>query len=154
MAATPFMLKYEAVVTNLATGVFFVVGAYGEKPLIQEAAEQRLGAPYPAGADVTRFFQLFTILWAAYFFLKSALYLWFAATMSLTQAMAARSLVGSLSLAAMTGFSIALGPRLFFLCQKWGLLPSPDEETKAARLKARTAEAASLDGAAAPGSLP
>src|SRR5208282_63221 len=40
-ATSPFMLKYEAAVTNVATGGVFVLGAMGEKPIIQEVAEQR-----------------------------------------------------------------------------------------------------------------
>jgi intracellular septation protein A len=35
-ATSPFMLKYEATVTNVATGAAFVAGAMGEKPIIQE----------------------------------------------------------------------------------------------------------------------
>ena len=38
-STSPFMLKYEAVVTNIATGLAFVAGALGEKPIIQEVAE-------------------------------------------------------------------------------------------------------------------
>src|SRR5690349_11431000 len=73
LAATPFMLKYEAVVTNVATGLFFVFGARGSKPLIQEFAEQRSG-PFPERADVRRYFEFFTDAWAVYFFLKAAAY--------------------------------------------------------------------------------
>lgn len=41
LSAEPFMLKYEAVITNTVTAGFFVLGAAGPKPLIQEVAEQR-----------------------------------------------------------------------------------------------------------------
>src|SRR5580658_279494 len=40
-STSPFMLKYEAAVSNVATGIMFIVGALGEKPILQEAAEQR-----------------------------------------------------------------------------------------------------------------
>ena len=43
-SAQPFMLSYEAVVTNAATGAAFVVGAFGAKPLIQEVAELGLAS--------------------------------------------------------------------------------------------------------------
>jgi intracellular septation protein A len=33
-ATSPFMLKYEAAVTNIATGAAFVAGAIGRKPII------------------------------------------------------------------------------------------------------------------------
>ena len=45
--ASPFMLKYEGAVTNVATGLAFVVGALGKKPIIQEMAEKR-GESLPA----------------------------------------------------------------------------------------------------------
>ena len=124
-SASPFMLKYEAAVTNVATGAAFVVGAMGEKPIIQEVAEQR-GESLPATAEIRAFFRLFTLAWAAYFFLKAAFYVWIVWTLPLLQAMALRSLVGSLSLALMIAVSATQGRRLFFLCRRLGLLPRPD----------------------------
>lgn len=126
LSVKPFVLQYESVVTNVATGIAFIVGAYGEKPLIQEAAEQRQGA-FPDTAEVRRFFELFTLFWAAYFFVKAAFYLWTAATMPLIQAMALRSVVGGSSLAVMIVLSVTQGRRLFFLCRRLGLLPAPED---------------------------
>jgi intracellular septation protein A len=121
-AITPFMLKYESVVTNIATGAAFVLGARGAKPMLQELAEQR-GSMFPEGADIRRFFQIFTLLWAAYFFLKAAFYTWLGAVLPLTEAMAVRSLVGGVSLGLMMALSITQGRRLFFLCRWLGMLP-------------------------------
>ncbi len=45
--ATPFLLVYEAPITNLLTGVAFVIGAFGEKPMLQELAEQRPAPSFP-----------------------------------------------------------------------------------------------------------
>ncbi|MFI5011192.1 MAG: hypothetical protein ACHQAY_02480 [Hyphomicrobiales bacterium] len=123
VSATPFMLKYEAVVTNVATGIAFAIGARGPKPMIQEVAEQRQGTPFPEGEDFRRFFQLFTLLWAAYFFLKAAFYLWIGLIMPLAQAMAVRSVVGGVSLGLMTALSVTQGRRLFMLCRRLGLVP-------------------------------
>jgi intracellular septation protein A len=133
MSATPFMLKYEAAVTNVATGIAFVFGALGEKPLIQEVAEKRQGSAFPNGAEVRRFFQLFTLLWAGYFFVKAAFYLWTAWTFPLAEAMAIRSAVGGASLAAMIALSATQGRRLFFLCRQLGLLPPPEAANGGAR---------------------
>jgi hypothetical protein len=47
LAANPFMIKFEAVITNVATGAFFAAGARGEKSLIQEVAEKRNTFPRP-----------------------------------------------------------------------------------------------------------
>src|SRR5271168_1914274 len=65
-AATPFLIVYEAPITNALTGAAFVIGAFGEKPMLQELAEQRPGPAIPPTAEVRRFFRLFTLIWAAY----------------------------------------------------------------------------------------
>jgi intracellular septation protein A len=123
LSAAPFLLKYEAVITNVITGIVFVLGAYGQKSMIQEIAEQREGKPFPADADIRRFFQLFTLFWAAYFFVKAGFYFWMAWTLPMLQAMALRSVIGGISLGLMIAISVTQGRRLFFLCRKWGMLP-------------------------------
>lgn len=125
MSVQPFLLKYEAAVTNFATGVAFTIGALGAKPLIQDFAEQRQGKPFSGGADIRRFFQLLTLFWAAYFFVKAGFYVWTAWTFPTAQAMALRSLVGGVSLAVMIALSVTQGRRLFVLCRRLGLLPAP-----------------------------
>jgi intracellular septation protein A len=123
LSTTPFMLKFEAVITNAFTGLAFVAGARGPRPLIMELAEQRQGSAFPDRPDITRLFQLFTLLWAGYFFVKAGIYLIVAALMPMTQAMLVRSIVGSASLALMTAVSVTQGRRLFRLCQWMGWLP-------------------------------
>lgn len=118
---TPFMLAYEAPITNLATAGAFVVGAFGDKPILQEAAEQRMGA-LPATPAVARFFRLFTLIWAGYFVVKAIAYVWIATRLPLTEALALRSLIGSISLGAMIALSVAQGPRLFQLFRRLGWL--------------------------------
>jgi len=122
LAQAPFMLKYEAVITNVVTGGAFLLGARGEKPMIQEIAEQR-GEAFPVRPDVTHFFRLFTLAWAAYFFVKAAAYLWIGEIMPLGEALALRSIIGSVSLGLMIAISFTQGRRLFFLCRWLGLLP-------------------------------
>jgi intracellular septation protein A len=139
LAKNPFMLKYEAVVTNLAIGIAFVFGAFGEKPMLQEFAEQRATTPIPATAEIRRFFQLFTLLWAAYFFAKAALYVWLGAILPLTEAMALRSLIGGVSLALLSAVSITQGRRLFFLCRRLGLLRSAEAASAPRTLEQTTA---------------
>jgi intracellular septation protein A len=132
VSATPFMLKYESVVTNLATAAAFAYGAFGEKPMIQEVAEQRSGA-LPDTPEVRRFFQLFTLAWAVYFVAKAALYLYLALTLPLAEAMAARAALGGVSLGLMILVSSTQGRRLFFLCRRLGLLPPPNAAAEPAR---------------------
>jgi intracellular septation protein A len=120
-AADPFMIKYEAVITNTVTGIFFVLGARGEKSIIQEMAERR--QQFPDRLDVRYFFRLFTLFWAGYFFIKAAVYLWLGMTLPLERALALRVLIGNVSLAAMMALSFLGGRHLFFLCRWLGLLP-------------------------------
>ena len=133
LAVTPFMLQYEAVITNAFTGLAFIVGARGPRPMLQELAEQRQGAPFPNRRDITRFFAIFTLLWAAYFFAKAAAYLAVGLTMPLGQAIAVRSVAGGASLALMIVLSVTQGRRLFAVCQRLGLLPpASDGQNQAA----------------------
>jgi intracellular septation protein A len=124
MSAQPFLLKYEAVVTNLVVGAAFVYGAFGEKPMMQEVSEQRSGEAFPDSAEVRRFFQLFTLVWAAYFDLKAALFFVFAWSMPMTEAMAWRSLVGGVSLGLMIALSVTQTRNIFFLMRRQGWLPA------------------------------
>jgi intracellular septation protein A len=124
-STSPFMLKYEAAVTNVATGLASVAGALCEKPIIQEVAEQR-GETFVATSEVRAFFRLFTLVWAGYFFLKAAFYVWMVWTLPMLEAMALRSVIGSVTLGLMIAISVTQGRRLFFLCRRLGLLPKPD----------------------------
>jgi intracellular septation protein A len=130
-STSPFMLKYEAVITNAATALAFVAGALGEKPIIQEVAEQR-GETFVATQEVRAFFRLFTLVWAAYCLLKAAFYLWMAWTLPMLEGMALRSVAGSVSLGLMIFVSVTQGRRLFFLCRRFGLLPKPEPPAQGA----------------------
>ena len=136
-ATSPFLLKYEAAVTNAATGVAFVAGALGEKPIIQEVAEQR-GETFVATREIRAFFPLFTLAWASYFFIKATFYVWMVWTLPMLEAMALRSVIGSISLGLMIAVSVTQGRRLFFLCRRLGLLPKPYQASASAS-PARTA---------------
>ena len=68
---------------------------------------------FPEGADVRRFFQIFTLLWALYFFVKAAFYYYLGLVMPLTEAIALRSIIGSVSLGLMILLSVTQGRRLF-----------------------------------------
>ena len=130
-STSPFMLKYEAVITNAATGLAFVAGALGEKPIIQEVAEQR-GENFVATNEVRAFFRVFTLVWATYFFLKAVFYLWAAWTLPMLEAMALRSVIGGVTLGLMIAASTTQGRRLFFLCRRLGLLPKPEPPAQGA----------------------
>jgi intracellular septation protein A len=126
VSQTPFMLKYEAVITNAATGIAFVVGARGDKSIMQEIAEQR-GQAFPDRADIRHFFRLLTMVWAGYFFAKAGVYLWLGFVLPLRQAMLLRLVIGGVSLGIMVAVSATQGRRLFFLCRAMGLLPAVED---------------------------
>ena len=122
-AATPFMIRYEAVVTNLITGVVFLVGAFGRKPMIQEIAEERQGGPFEDGLDLRPFFKAFTLVWAGYFFVKALAYVWLVRSMPLEHALAVRSIAGTASFVVMLLISFQ-GRRIYALSRRWKLLPA------------------------------
>lgn len=123
LSQTPFMLKYEGVITNVATGIAFVAGARGEKPMLQELAEQRR-EPFPDRPDIRHFFRLFTLIWAFYFFLKAGVYFCLGEILPMSEAIWLRSVIGTASVALMIVLSFTQGRRLFLLFQRLGLLPA------------------------------
>ena len=133
------MLKYEAAVSNVVTGIAFVIGALGEKPIIQEVAEQR-GESFVATDEIRAFFRLFTLVWAAYFFLKAVLFLWMAWTMPMLRGDGRCVRRSAVSVSAlMIAISVTQGRRLFFLCRRFGLLPKPAPAEPGAQSLARGA---------------
>ena len=122
LAPTPFLLVYEAPITNLLTGLAFLVGSMGETPMLQEIAQAHLPDSLPPAGQTTRFFRLLTLIWAAYFFVKAGVYVWLAATLPMAEAIALRSALGGLSLALMSVVSMTQGRRMFFAFRRWGWL--------------------------------
>lgn len=120
----PFLLKYEAVITNVMTGAAFVLGSRGQRPIVLEIAEQRQRTVFPNTPDVVRFFQIFTLIWAGYFFVKAGFYFAVGQWLPMVQALAVRSVVGSISMVLMVTISATQGPRLFGLFQRLGWLPA------------------------------
>jgi len=123
-AATPFMIRYEAVLANIIAGLVFTVGAHGRKPMIQEIAEQRSGRQFDEVPGRHLFFKAFTLAWAGYFFIKAGAYLWLVQAVPLEQALAIRSVAGTASFVVMLAIS-ARGEKLYALGQRWKLLPVP-----------------------------
>ena len=122
-AVTPFMIRYEGMISNVIIGLVFLVGAYGRKPMIQEIAEERQGAPFEDRPDIRVFFKTFTLVWAGYFFAKAVAYLWIMQSFPLAQALAIRSVVGTGSFVLMLLIS-SRGRRLYDMSRRWNLLPA------------------------------
>ncbi len=100
-AQTPFMLKYEDVITSVLIAAALGWGARGKKSMIQGLVEQQNPDGFEDGPDIRRFFKLFTQLWMVYFVLKAAVYLWLGAILPMDEALTVRPVVGMVSLGAM-----------------------------------------------------
>ncbi len=126
-AANPFVFRYEASVSNLATGIAFAIWSFGAKPMIQQIAEDRQGYAFPPNrADLRAFFRAFTLVWAGYFFIKAGAYLWLAQVMSFSQATWLRSLIGSGSFVLMLAIS-SRGRAIREIFVRYGLFAPPQE---------------------------
>jgi intracellular septation protein A len=120
---TPFMLSYEAVITNLVSFVAFLAGAHGKTSMIQEIVEQRRGARFVDRPDMQRFFVYLTLFWAVYFLFNALFYLWVAQNYPVDVAAQIRSVTGTAGFLVMLFVSISQGKRLHGLCDRLGLLP-------------------------------
>ncbi|MFT9063892.1 MAG: hypothetical protein ABF430_08810 [Acetobacter persici] len=125
-AKTPFMLRYEATVSNLITAAFFAAGAVGEEPLILRlAASSRNGDTIPKDRpEIIQFFRAFTVLWAAYFVARAGVFLWVMTAFPLTKALMLRTVISWVSLGIMMLISMN-GRRVFMLCQRLGWFTTP-----------------------------
>ncbi|MGH6878533.1 MAG: septation protein IspZ [Rhizomicrobium sp.] len=124
-AKTPFMIRFEAPITNSIAGLAFLLGARGDRPIILEFAEQWQGAGNRIPLEkpgMIAFFRAFTLAWAIFFFARAAVFLWLAFSVSLDRAIVLRSMIDPVSFIAMMAISIC-GRPIFGLCQSIGLLP-------------------------------
>jgi intracellular septation protein A len=112
-AKTPFMLRWEGVLTNLAVMAFFLAGLRG-RPVFQELAEQQSGQLF-TDAPTLRLFRVMTVLWALYFLCKAAFDVWTGLTMPLPRALAVRQIAGFAGMAAMVLVTIQAERFLRFL---------------------------------------
>ena len=123
VSETPFMLKYEGVITNIVIGLICAAGARGPRPMVMEILEQQQGEVIPKRPNIIRFYQLFTLMWAAYFFAKAGVYFVIGMMMPMTQAMAIRSVFGTVTMIMLMAFSILRGRKLFLFLRRKRLLP-------------------------------
>ncbi len=100
VAKTPFMLKYEGAVSNLVIGLSFVVGARG-RSVFEELVTQQAGAEAIAFPNARRFYQILTMIWAAYYLLMSCLYAWVGLHFPYRRAIAIRQVAGFIGLGLM-----------------------------------------------------
>ena len=118
---TPFMIRYEGVITNLIVAAVFVRGAFGPRLMLMEMVESGRGAPFPPNLPGIRtYFSAFTLVWAAYFILRAGFALWTVQVYPLAQALAIRMVVGNVSMIGLALISTQ-GRRIYQACQALGL---------------------------------
>jgi hypothetical protein len=86
---------------------------------------QRAGTPYPKRANIHEFFQLFTLAWAVYFFIKAGFYLAVGQILPPASATAERLVAGGVSLGMMV---VSARPKAAAFCNRdrLGLLPKAE----------------------------
>ncbi len=124
LSADPFMIKWEAPITSLVFAGVFFAGARG-KSMLEELVEQQGGESMEGRLDFRRFFQLLTLIWAAYFLLKAVVYVWLGEVMPMDRLLEVRPVIGTVSMLLLAGL-MTQGRRLFLLFRAIGLLPPKD----------------------------
>ena len=126
-ARTPFMIRYEGAITNTIIGGLFAWDAFARKPMIQEFAEQSIGAPFsPERTGIRHYFRAWTLVWAGYALLIAGFFLWTALSLPLQQALAVRALVGTSTSLGLLFVSMTFGRPIFELCRRLGLFRDQD----------------------------
>jgi uncharacterized membrane protein len=118
-ATTPFLIRYEAVVTNVFTGIFFGLSLRSERTVIEEAAAQ---SPEQMNPEKRRFFRILTAVWVIYFFAKAGVYVWVAKHYTIEQALLIRSTFGTASLYGLIFISAGLAKPIFLFLKNRGWL--------------------------------
>jgi intracellular septation protein A len=92
---TGFFVKIEPALGNCLTGIFFLGTVVVGRPLILEFAQKQAPKPIPETAHP--YLRKWTIVWALFFFLRAAIYVWMAYKLTIDQALAVRSILGPAS---------------------------------------------------------
>jgi intracellular septation protein A len=105
-----FFIKIEPALGNATTGLFFLGSVLWGQPVVVEFARRQkpdlpdAALPYLRGV---------TLAWAAFFFLRTAVYVWMAYNVSLDGALLVRAILGPLSFGAMFAGEFAVR-KLYF----------------------------------------
>jgi uncharacterized membrane protein len=116
------LFRFEAVVTNLLTALYFGGSIITGKSLVEEFYERSRASVADPPRELTSYLRLFTGVWAVYFLLKSAVYCWLALTLPLARLVLIRSTVGTLSLLLLLGGERLVRARLFRYLKERGYL--------------------------------
>lgn len=119
----PFLFRYEAVVTNILTGLYFGSTLFVGTPLIQEFAE-KASAESAQSQGSKRYLRYLTMVWAVSFFAKAFIYFCLAKSdHSIERVTMIRSVIGPVSFICLIGGERILRPVLIKGLQAMGKLP-------------------------------
>jgi uncharacterized membrane protein len=116
------LFRFEAVLTNALTGLYFGLSVVTGKSVLEELYEKSQPAPGERSLELKGYLRLFTVVWAVYFLSKAALYCWFALVLPLGRLVFIRSIVGTSSLLALLGAERAVRMPLFRYLKVHGYL--------------------------------
>lgn len=116
------LFRFEAVVTNLLTALYFGASVLTGKSVLEEFYEKSQASTTKIAAELSSYLRLFTLVWTAYFLLKSGVYYWLALTLPLTRLVLIRSIIGTLSLLLLLGGERLVRARLFRYLKVHGYL--------------------------------
>ena len=97
------LFRFEAVITNVITGVWFGATLFGEKTILLELYEKTRKPTDPLPPETPSYLRMLTTVWTIYFFAKAALYAWIGLVYPLDRAVEIRSVVGTASFVALIG---------------------------------------------------
>lgn len=119
----PFLVRYEAVATNVITGLYFFGSLLFGKPVIQEFAEKMTDEPFTGNRLF--YVRFLTGVWVVYFFLKALFYGFVVRLLPYGQALILRMVVGKISLAALILGERVFRPKVIQLIAWLKLFPEP-----------------------------
>jgi uncharacterized membrane protein len=114
--------RFEAVLTNLLTALYFGLSMATGKSVLEELYEKSQGSANSPTPELKAYLRLLTGVWAGYFLLKAGLYCWLALLLPLAKLMLVRSIVGNASLLALLGAERLQRMRLFRYLKAQGCL--------------------------------
>ena len=126
----PLLFRYEAVLTNILTGVYFGATVFIGKPLIQEFAEKANTSDIETlGAKI--YLRYLTVIWASYFFVKAVIYFYLAnSDLSIERVTVIRSALGPISFIALLGSERIMRPQIIKGLKMLGMLSQSDMDRR------------------------
>ncbi len=119
------LFRFEAVITNVLTGVWFGATLFGDKTMLLELYEKTRKPEDPMPPETPSYLRMLTTVWTLYFFAKAALYAWIGVVYPLDRAIEIRAVVGTASFVALLGGERLVRRPLFRWLKARGWIAAP-----------------------------